>query len=101
MPCASDYVAVRPIKVDLAKNDFVQVITGGRVYQPVTGSTWPETQRSILGSQFTVVFWSDTDRTQGMGFEVKLDCQISAENEQLGAGFGAPLTSGKNFKFQN
>lgn len=86
MSCASDYVAVKPIKVDLARNDFIQVITSDHVYQPVNGSKWPVSQRSILGSQFTLVFWSDTDRTQGKGIKVKLVCQ---EHEQLGAGFGA------------
>ena len=84
-----DYVGVRPIAVDLARNDFVQVITRDHVYEPVTGSTWPESLTNILGSQFTVVFWSDTDRTQGKGIELKLFCQTSTENEQFGAGFGA------------
>lgn len=93
--CGNNYVRVQPFDIDLADNDFVQVIdyARGQVYQPVSGLKWPATLMNIPSSQFTMVFWSDKDRTQGRGFRLKLSCQSSTEevNELIGAGFGATL----------
>ena len=40
--------------VNITDNDFVQVIdpTRGQAHQPVSGSSWPDTQLSIPSSQF-------------------------------------------------
>lgn len=92
MSCGNNHVRVQPLDIDLADNDFVQVIdhTRGHHYPPVSGSTWPATLMNIPSSQFAMVFWSDKDRTQGRGFRLKLACQSSTE-EFIGAGFGATV----------
>lgn len=99
MLCSSDNVKVQPIRISLDKNDFVQVIdpTSGQINQPVSGSTWPDSQKIIPSSRFVFVFWSDKDATQSQGFKVKLECLLSKEedNDQVGAGFGAPSAPGK------
>ena len=82
MSCNTNQVQVTFSDVDITDNDFVQVIdhTNGQIYPPVSGSTWPVTQRSIPSSRFMLVFWSDKDSTQSRGFKLVLNCPAESEN---------------------
>ena len=77
MSCSTSHVQVTfSTNVNITDNDFVQVIdpTRGQAHQPVSGSSWPDTQLSIPSSQFLLVFWSDKDRTQSKGFKLVMNC---------------------------
>ena len=93
MSCGSNHVQVQTdlSDIDLAENDFVQVIARGQVYPPVFHKTWPATLRSIPSTQFILVFWSDKDNTQSRGFRLFLNCLTAAEDTE-GSGHQPNLT---------
>ena len=83
MSCNANRLVVSHSDIDMAENDYIQVIDSSRsiAYSPVTGNTWPSDQQHYPSSNFKVVFWSDHDKTQGKGFSLQFSCPSPTTEE--------------------
>ena len=83
MSCSDNGVVVSHPDIDMAENDYIQVIDSSRsiAYSPVTGDSWPADQQHYPTSNLKVVFWSDHGRTQGKGFSLQFSCSSPTTEE--------------------
>ena len=83
MSCSANRLVVSHSDIDMAENDYIQVIDSSRsiAYSPVTGDSWPSNQQHYPSSNLKVVFWSDYDKTQGKGFSLQFSCPSSTTEE--------------------
>ena len=83
MSCSANRLVVSHSDIDMAENDYIQVIDSSRsiAYSPVTGDSWPADQHHYPSSNLKVVFWSDQDKTQGKGFSLQFSCPSPTTEE--------------------
>ena len=82
MSCSANRLVVSHSDIDMAENDYIQVIDSSRsiAYSPVTGDSWPSDQQHYPSSNLKVVFWSDHEK-QGKGFSLQFSCPSSTTEE--------------------
>ena len=83
MSCSANRLVVSHSDIDMAENDYIQVIDSSRsiAYSPVTGDSWPSDQQHYPSSDLKVVFWSDHEKPQGKGFSLQFSCPSSTTEE--------------------
>ena len=87
MNCEADHVSVSQSRLNLAPNDFVQVIdfsngdSQDKVFTNTADGKWPRNRLHIYSSDFLLVFWTEDGSKDGYdGFTIGFECPSGVDN---------------------
>ena len=101
MNCEADYISVSQSHLNLAPNDFLQVIELTRqdphpkVYTSTNNGKWPRDWSKIYSNDFLLVFWTEEDSKEGYnGFKVGFECPAGENTDKSSTDGSGSLLSG-------